>query len=148
MQEKFSEYRWDFQEDEDENWDCYFETLYPNPYSMQDIQNNRVIHALEEAGDDLDAERAIEHWAYFKTREGADAFIEKTKEMGFELLTNETLEEEEDCEEDAENEYLIQVVISNLLSPLDVHETTWDLMDLADEFDGYYDGWECMVVKE
>lgn len=144
LQEKFSHYKWDFWADKDQDWDCYFETLYPGPYSMQEIQNNRVIHALEESGDDLDAERLIEHWAYFKTREGADAFIEKIGEMGFEVFTDETLE----MEQEDEDEYPFQVGVSNMLSPLDVHETTWDLMDLAEEYDGYYDGWECMLVNE
>lgn len=149
LQSKFADYRWDFWVDEDSEWDGYFETLYPSPYSMQEIQNNRVIHALEEAGDDLDVERAIEHWAYFKTKEGADAFIEKTEEMGFELFMDELLEHEETKDEvEDKEEYPYQVRVSNLLSPLDVHETTWDLMDLAEEFDGYYDGWECAVVKE
>jgi|GEM_PF-5036507 len=30
----------------------------------------------------------------------------------------------------------------------DIDEIVWNLMDLAEEFDGAYDGWGCNVVRE
>ena len=37
--------------------------------------------------------------------------------------------------------------VKSVLDFEDIDETVWYLMDLAEEFDGEYDGWACHVVK-
>lgn len=85
LKEQFPQYTYQLWVDEDDSWECYFETLYPNKYSMQEISNNQVLQALENDGDDFSKERTIEHWAYFKTREEADQFISGAEAESFPL---------------------------------------------------------------
>lgn len=139
LNEKFPNYKSQLWVDEDSEWECYFETLYPNEYSMQEINNNKVLDALHNAGDNLSAPRPIQHWSYFNSQEDADAFVSKVAAEGFEIVTNEVLEDQE--------EYQYQVSITRTDMPGDVNEVTWYLMDVSAECEGYYDGWECGIEK-
>lgn len=135
----FADYKYEIWFDQDENWDCYIDTLYPNKYSMQEINNNRVLDALQNSNDNLDAVREIEHWAYFSSKKMADKFIQKIKENNFTVFSNTIVDDNYDCN--------FQVGISRKDSLDDIHQITWLLLDLAEELDGYYDGWECGIVE-
>ena len=61
----FPDRRYDSATLEDEEWNQYFDFLYPNEYEYQTILNQRVWYQLEQDGDDHSQEREIDHWAYF-----------------------------------------------------------------------------------
>lgn len=138
MNDRFESYRWRIWFDEDEDWDCYFETLYPNKYSMQEIENNKVLQALQSEGDDLSQERLIEHWAYFQSEGARDAFMIKVQTEQFEPFTNQVFKE---------GDYRYQVGVARSDCPDEIHKLTCFLLDAAEEFGGFYDGWGCGIVK-
>ena len=64
-------------------------------------------------------------------------------EEGFIKLSSEDLTDNEDIDK----EYPYELVIGREDDFEDIDETVWYLMDLAEEFDGEYDGWGCSVVR-
>jgi len=101
---------------------------------MQEIQNNKVLSALDRENDDLGKERVIEHFLLFKDEAAANRFVEKVAEKGVVEFHRRPLED---------NEYKLQIGISRPDIPDNIHNITWYLLDEAEEAGGYYDGWGC-----
>ena len=69
-------------------------------------------------------------------------------EDDFTKLSSENLSNNEDIDkEDIDNEYPYQLVIGREDDFENIDEIVWYLMDLAEEFDGEYDGWGCPIIK-
>lgn len=134
LKEQFPDYEYKLWVDEDEQWEGYFLTLFPNKYSMQEIQNNKVLSALDRENDDLGKERVIEHFLLFKDEAAANRFVEKVAEKGFVEFHRSPLED---------NEYKLQIGVSRPDIPDNIHNITWYLLDEVEEAGGYYDGWGC-----
>lgn len=138
LQKNFPEYAFKIWVDEDKDWDCYFKLLYPNKYSMQQIQNNKVLDDLLRDGDDFSKKRIIEHWVYFKERDAADNFIKKATEANFNLFANETLDR---------GGVFYKIGVSRMDAPENIDQITRFLLNASEEFNGYYNGWGCSAEK-
>ena len=135
LDDKFPNYEHQLWVDEDQEWECYLELLYPDRYSLQEIANSRVLQALISEGDDVSKERSVEHWAYFSSKESAEQFLDRVVAEGFEVFKTNVL--------DSEDDYPYQVGVARRDAPEDIHSVTWLLLDVAEELGGYYDGWAC-----
>lgn len=142
MAEKFPDYAYTFAAFEDEDWDMYFDALYPDRYEYQSIMNRWLIEDIKSNGDSM-VPRVLEHCLCFTTEENGEAFLTKVMEEGFNKLSSENLSNNEAI--DKEHPY--ELVIGREDAFEDIDETVWYLMDLAEEFDGEYDGWACHIVK-
>jgi len=138
---KFPDYLWKTYIDEDKEWDFYYNFLYPDVYSYQAIMNRSVIENLLKNEDKLEKEREIDHWLYFKTEENANLAIKKFEELGYEILSSKKLEDK--------SEHKYQVNISRMDNAIysHVNEIVWELVEIAESLDGYYDGWGCNITK-
>ena len=105
---------------------------------MQEIKNNNVLEALQSEGDDFSKERLIEHWAYFETEEACLNFIKKVQSEHFQLFSDDVIDN---------GQYRYQAGVSRNDSLDDIDEITWYLLDTAEEFGGFYDGWGCGLMK-
>ncbi|MDR2917550.1 MAG: DUF695 domain-containing protein [Tannerella sp.] len=132
-------YATDFKEDV--SWDDYFNFLYPSEYEYQTIQNQRVLMSLEEHGNDPEKEREVDHWIYFKTAGDMENYIRKVEETGYKVLSNTKL--------DDDKTYPYQLNISRQDNTVwsRVNDYVWELIVLANENDGNYDGWGCPIAK-
>ena len=142
MSEKFPDYAYTLAVVEDEDWELYFQALYPDRYEYQSIMNMRLIENIKSDGDSM-VPRVLEHCLLFKTEENGEAFLAKVMEEGFNKLSSEDLTDNEDIDK----EYPYELVIGREDDFEDIDETVWYLMDLAEEFNGEYDGWACHIVK-
>ena len=142
MAENFPDYAYTLAVVEDEDWELYFQALYPDRYEYQSIMNMRLIENIKSDGDSM-VPRVLEHCLLFKTEENGEAFLAKVMEEGFNKLSSEDLTDNEDIDK----EYPYELVIGREDDFEDIDETVWYLMDLAEEFDGEYDGWACHIVK-
>lgn len=142
MSENFPEYAYTFAVFEDKDWDIYFHALYPDKYEYQSIMNMRLIENIKSNGDSM-VPRVVGHCLFFKTEENGETFLAKVMEDGFIKLSSENLSNNQDIDK----EYLFGLVIGRKDDFEDIDETVWYLMDLAEEFDGEYDGWACHIVK-
>ena len=142
LKEQFPGYEYKFWVDEDEEWETYFNALYPDKYEYQGILNNRLIYQIQMDGDTM-VPRVLEHCLYFKTKEKRKEFLEKVETEGFRRI-----DERADEVVDETNEYPYQLVVGREDDFKDTNRVTWYLMETAEELDGEYDGWGCVTVKE
>lgn len=142
MSEKFPDYAYTLAVVEDEEWELYFQALYPDRYEYQSIMNMRLIENIKRDGDSM-VPRVLEHCLLFKTEENGEAFLAKVMEDGFIKLSSENLSNNEDIDK----EYPYVLVIGREDAFENIDEIVWYLMDLAEEFDGEYSGWGCHIVK-
>ena len=142
MSEKFPDYAYTLAVVEDENWELYFQALYPDRYEYQSIMNMRLIENIKSDCDSM-VPRVLEHCLLFKTEENGEAFLPKVMEYSFIKLSSEDLSNNEDIDK----EYPYVLVIGREDAFENIDEIVWYLMDLAEEFDGEYSGWGCHIVK-
>ena len=142
LKEQFPGYEYKFWVDEDEEWETYFNALYPDKYNYQGILNNKLIYQIQMDGDTM-VPRVLEHCLYFKTKEKRKEFLEKVETEGFRRI-----DERADEVVDETNEYPYQLVVGREDDFKDTNRVTWYLMETAEELDGEYDGWGCITVKE
>ena len=142
LKEQFPDYEYKFWVDEDEEWETYFNALYPDKYNYQGILNNKLIYQIQMDGDTM-VPRVLEHCLYFKTKEKRKEFLEKVEIEGFRRI-----DERADEVVDETNDYPYQIVVGREDAFRNANSVTWYLMELAEELEGYYDGWGCITVKE
>jgi hypothetical protein len=63
----------------------YWEDLFPTDQDWQVVQDLKVIESLRSQGDDHDAPRRIDHWAYFPSVDACRRFESWALERGFEV---------------------------------------------------------------
>ena len=128
-----------FQIDEDKNWDLYYNFLYPDEYAYQHIQNQRVIRNLEKNGDNLEIKRYIDHFIYFENEKDRDNYAQKVEDLGYTIKNKHNPDKEN-------NSYSLQII--KLDSPINIDKSTWELKELAKEYNADYDGWGCPIAND
>lgn len=121
----------------DPEWTYFREFLMPNAERRQWMQDRRVVDVLEEHGDVHSIPRRIDHWAYFRTPDARQAFVQDLVPEGFAL---------EGTADDAQA-FGAQVFRTDTVELDHIHEVVMKLFKLADQHGGDYDGWECPVEK-
>ncbi|WP_126940049.1 DUF695 domain-containing protein [Veillonella sp. VA142] len=142
MSKNFPDYAYTLAVVDDPDWELYFQGLYPDRYEYQSIMNMRLIEDIKSDGDSM-VPRVLEHCLLFKTEEHGEAFLAKVMEDSFIKLSSEKQTDNEDIDK----EYPYVLVIGREDAFENIDEIVWYLMDLAEEFDGEYDGWGCHVVR-
>ena len=125
--------------EEDPEWKDYFEFLFPDPYSYQSMQNRKVVMQLEENGDNIEAPREIDHWIYFDNEQSRAEYVQKVTEKGYKVVAEDFIEEG--------NSHHFQLHIVREDCPHGIDRVVWELKELADNYDAYYDGWGCGIVE-
>lgn len=124
--------------DEDSDWNYYQKLLYPTAKEWQLIQNHKVCDSLKESGDNLYLARAIEHKLFYTNEYKKEEMVTKLTDEGFKIkddLTNE--------------EGVKGLSFYRIDKPFyhDIDALTLSLIDMLEEYDAQYDGWETSVVK-
>ena len=131
---------------EDKQWNFFLKGLYPNIYEKQTIYNREILYACQENDDQVEVPRPIEHWLYFDTEQDMLNAIEKAAALGFTVYSSENVVPEEGKEVQEDLGYCL--ILSKENTPVDIDGDTWDLIDIALDTHGNYDGWETILVKE
>lgn len=139
VMKKHKEYLYGFDIKEDRPWSDYFDFLYPEEFEMQTIQNRKVLMQLDKMGDNREKERKVDHWIYFQTENDRENFIQEAKKLGYNILSKEKLE----------GAYPYQLNIDRTDNTIwgNVDNYVWQLVTLAKENNGIYDGWGCPIEK-
>ena len=131
---------------EDKQWNFFLKGLYPNIYEKQTIYNRETLYACQENDDQVEVPRPIEHWLYFDTEQDMLNAIEKAAALGFTVYSSEKVVPEEGKEVQEDLGYCL--ILSKENTPINIDGDTWDLIDIALDTHGGYDGWETILVKE
>ena len=105
------------------------------------MMNRRVLEALAEKGDVHETPRKVDHWLKFADEAGRDACRDTLLAIDFSL-------EGESRSEDGDGALPCWLQVSRVDS-VDSHTIngiTLELLRLAQEHGGDYDGWECPVT--
>ena len=136
----FSDYEYEVYFEADNKWDQYFKHLYPTKYEMHTIMNRRVVENLRSKGDVLTVPREVDHYIYFKKEEMKNSFLAEAKKLDYKV-TSERIDENQKV-------YPLSVRLTKNLPVTynDVLDYTSVLYDLAEQYDGNYDGWETKLI--
>lgn len=136
---QFPSYEYDYGTKSDEEWSGYFDFLYPSPRQFQSIQNRRVIGNLEEHGDTLEKERAVDHWVYFQSESDREAFLFEIKDENFRTVSKDY------DKELGKLPFRLHISRIDKVDLDSVDEYTLHLWELAQNHNGDYDGWETSI---
>jgi len=139
-------YSYQVESSEDKSWNFFLKGLYPNIYEKQTIYNREILYACQENEDQVEVPRPIEHWLYFDTEQDMLSAIEKAAALGFTVYSSKKVVPEEGKEVQEDLGYCL--ILSKENTPIDIDGDTWDLIDIALDTHGGYDGWETILVKE
>lgn len=122
----------------DENLEGYWKDLYPTEEDKHVIEDLRVIAGLREEGDNTDAARRVDHWAYFSSDAAAEHFSTWARGAGYRLEANGR---------DENGQHRIRLFHECTMRWQDITFHTISVRRKAVEFGGNYDGWETEVHK-
>lgn len=125
----------------DKAWEVYLGSLYPGESTLEYMSNQKVIMQLMKAGDKLTKPRKIDHYLYFKTKDGRASFSNFAKADLFSI-------EETSSVQNTAYPYLLKISRVDRVELNAITNLTLKLKTKAKEFDGEYDGWECIVIKD
>jgi regulator of RNase E activity RraB len=132
------EYQVVFIVENDPSWEAFEEALYPDPYSMQSIQNRRVVTQLKENGDRLEVPRQIDHFAYFPDEAKAVAATGDLRALGYVV----------DAPKPNRDEYGVSFKRTESLQANRMDPIIAELYELiVEKHGGHYDGWGCAVQR-
>ena len=137
---EFSDYEYETYFEADSKWDQYFKHLYPTKYEMHTIMNRRVVENLRSKGDLLTVPREVDHYIYFKKEEMKNSFLAEAKKLDYKVTSERT--------DENQKVYPLSVRLTKKLPVTydDVLDYTSVLYDLAEQYDGNYDGWETKLI--
>lgn len=135
---KYSDYKCATDVKPDENWGDYFNFLYPDEYEYQTILNQSIISQLLEGGDNLEKEREVDHNLYFNTEENREEFIAKVERLGYKVLAKNN---------ESNTNFSLNISKVHHVEPNTIHGLVWELILLAKETNGDYDGWGCPITQ-
>ncbi len=134
----FEGYAYETGSAKDAKWDKYRRELYPDALMAQQIESRYIISELEEAGDDLEQERRVEHYLFFQTAAQADRCGEYLDEKGFSLKEN--------VERDDEYAHGIVMTKEHAVNEETLMQETLHLFEAADKEHGAYEGWSTVLA--
>ena len=124
----------------DKDWSAYLDFLYPNEETMEYMSNEKVLLALQKAGDKLEIERQVDHWVYFKSDADRNCFIQYATQNKFKI-------ESKDKEDKLQLPYKLRISRTDKVDVVSITNLTLELKKEAKKCHGEYDGWETFVVK-
>jgi uncharacterized protein (TIGR01619 family) len=137
---KYQTYEFDFGSKEDNEWEVYFDFLFPLPSQYQMIMNAKVIRNLEQQGDNLTKERMVDHCIWFETENDMQNYISEIEKHNFKVISSN---------KNSENKmYVLNIERVDKVDYQSVNDYVLYLWELANKHKGDYDGWGCTVEKE
>ena len=123
------------------DWDHYVDLLYPSDSNRQRMYNRRVLRTLSEGGDAHETPRPVSHWLTFATEDARSSCRDTLAAIEF-TIEGEFMSEDPD-------DALTHTLVVSRVDSVDSHTIngiTLELMRLAQENGGRYDGWESPVT--
>jgi uncharacterized protein (TIGR01619 family) len=136
----FRGYRFDLGEQEDSSWTQYFNVLYPSRDDLQRIKNRQLLDVLQKEGNVSSAAREVQHWIYFPSELSRASFREEATNAGFRIGTESKM--------DGDHPFGITVLRTQPVQQELIDNTVIELLRLAEQFHGEYDGWETPIIAD
>ena len=125
---------------EDKPWEAYLQFLYPNEETREYMSNQQLVMQLQQAGDNLQQERQVDHWLYFATEKDRDCFVSYVQQNGFSI-------EGKNKTDQPGKSWQLHVSRTDKVDLAAISKLTMILRKEAARCRGDYDGWETFVIK-
>ncbi len=122
-------------------WDQYVNLLYPSENNLQRMFNRRVLEVLASKGDVHEVPRPVDHWMEFPSVDARTACRDTLTAIEFALVDEYAADEP-----DAALPHSLVVSRVDSIDSHTINGITLELVRLAGEHGGRYDGWECPVT--
>ncbi|MCX6319697.1 MAG: DUF695 domain-containing protein [Bacteroidetes bacterium] len=124
----------------DKGWNTYLDFLFPSDTIRDFMDNQKILMALERAGDKLLRSRPIEHFAYFKSEADRTCFSSFVLKKGFRIT-------KKDNSGGAGAPLLLQFSRIDKPQVNIISRITIELRRQAAKCNGEYDAWETAVIR-
>lgn len=121
----------------DKDWDAYLKFLYPNDETLEYMQNEKLLMALEKEGDKLEKERRVDHWIFFSTENDMNCFMPYATQQGFKV----------ERKENKDKAFKLHISRTDKVDLSSISKITSELRKEAKHCNGIYDGWKTVVIK-
>lgn len=138
---KYPSYRYHISIRPDQGWEGYLRFLYPKEEVFEAMANEKILHPLRLAGDQLDKPRLVDHWLFFANSQDREQFMKYAAAEKFKIEGTGYLK-------DAELPYQLQISRTHPIAPAAINPLTLALRRKAKALNGSYDGWETLVQKD
>lgn len=125
----------------DPAWDLYINFLYPNDEIKNFMSNRDTVIQLKNAGDDVVSPRKIEHYATFSTMNEMNLFAAAVEKLSYTIDYKKKVKNDKFPHE-------VKFYRDNSVTLENTMKFTTELINLAKEMNGNYDGWETFVMKK
>ncbi len=122
---------------EDPEWSLYLDFLYPSDFDWQRINLQQILMNLRKHGDKHEIPRNIDHYAYFETENGAQAFEEYLEQGNFSSVVRSKADEKWNVSFQQYTAIEVSILEPVVLS----------LFKKSREIGGEYDGWGSPVMS-
>ena len=124
----------------DATWDVYRQFIFPDPERHQWVLDHRVVSNLQQHGDNNTAPREVDHYIYFQDQAPAQACADAASAHGFTCkLTHDPSQ--------GDLPHGLHLVRSDPVELGHIHNVVMQLIQLASQHGGEYDGWGCPIAK-
>lgn len=137
----FSDQTFDIDDAEDGEWTHYWNVLYPSPEDFQQINNAHEIQRLQREGDSLSQPRPVDHFANFKSEQDRTDFSIAAGALGYETVS------QKEASGETEYPFNLGILRTDSVDPQTIDDITFELFELAEKYQGEYEGWTSPVVK-
>lgn len=125
----------------DPEWAHYVDFLFPAERQHQQMKNRQTLQALEEAGDDPAALRAIRHWLYFADAADRALAAQRLTTDGFSVTTSD------DPDPSAARPHCLLAERVGSVAADAIDAACFAMLDLVEGRAAEYDGWETEVMR-
>ena len=125
--------------EEDPEWGMYFEFLFPDPLDFQLIQNRRLLKNFSDSGDELEAERTVDHCALFEARAEAERAAQSLGDEGFTV---------DPLAPDESGHWVLNFHRNERLDEGRPDAFCLEIIELLEPYEASYDGWGAPLIRE
>jgi len=123
----------------DAKWDFHHKYLTPTELELCHIESDKIIHLLEEEGDNLEVPRVVEHYVSFTTPTQKSRFLDTLALEGFDF-------KDEISSDEFENG--VALTKEHALTAQEVKKVVEELFEAVKQEQGYYEGWSTTLANE
>lgn len=140
---EYNEYSFNYMIQKDGPWNFYYNALLPGVLEQQLMDNRRIHDALVAQGFDIKKERPTCHWFYFENGAKRRQCAVQLMAWGYEILDDNFYDEEV-----MQAPFGLKAACVQNMELETLFEKTYASFELAEEYEGIYDGWQLMDEGE
>lgn len=140
---EYPQYSFNYMVDTDGPWNFYYNALLPGVLEQQLMDNRRIHDAMVAQGFDVKKQRPTCHWFYFENGAKRRQCAVRLMAWGYEILDDNFYDEEV-----IQAPFGLKVACMQDMQLETLFEKTYASFELAEEYEGLYDGWQLMDEGE